>query len=175
MRPDGIPSAATEDPAMKRHLALCFAAGMGLFAAMPAFAANPASADKPMASQEADATYADIEKTFGSVPTFFRNVPQAALPGAWKTMKEFQLGSGTALSAKEKELIGLAVAAQIPCQYCIYFHTRSARAAGASDEEIREAVAMSANTRFWSTILNGTEVDYDDFRKEFDAMGKEAK
>lgn len=160
---------------MKRRFALCIAVGMGLFAAMPAFAGTPAAADKPMASQDADATYADIEKTFGSVPTFFRNVPQAALPGAWKTMKEFQLGPGTALSGKEKELIGLAVAAQIPCEYCIYFHTRSARAAGASEEEIREAVAMSANTRFWSTILNGTEVDFENFRKEFDAMGKKEK
>lgn len=148
---------------MKRHLALCFAIGMGLCAAQPA------------AAQEANATYADIEKTLGSVPTFFRNLPQAALPGAWKTMKEFQFSTGTALSPKEKELIGLAVAAQIPCEYCIYFHTRSARAAGASDEEIREAVAMAANTRFWSTILNGTEVDFDNFRKEFDAMGKPKK
>lgn len=160
---------------MKRRLALCFAVGMGLFAALPAFAGTSATADKPTTSPEADATYADIEKTLGSVPTFFRNVPQAALPGAWKTMKEFQFAPGTALSTREKELIGLAVAAQIPCQYCIYFHTRSARAAGASEEEIREAVAMSANTRFWSTILNGTEVDFDNFRKEFDAMGKKDK
>ena len=148
---------------MKRHLALCFAIGMALCARQPA------------AAREANPTYADIEKSLGSVPTFFRNVPQAALPGAWKTMKELQFSTGTALSPKEKELIGLAVAAQIPCEYCIYFHTRSARAAGASDEEIREAVAMAANTRFWSTILNGTEVDFDNFRKEFDAMGKPKK
>jgi len=156
---------------MKRNLMLCIAIATGVLA-LPASAATPAPAAKPAVSQEVDATYADIEKTLGSVPTFFRNVPQAALPGAWKTMKELQFAPDTALSPKEKELIGLAVAAQIPCQYCIYFHTRSARAAGASEEEIREAVAMSANTRFWSTILNGTEVDFDDFRKEFDAMGK---
>lgn len=148
---------------MKRQLTLCFAIGMGLCAAQPA------------AAQEANATYADIEKTLGSVPTFFRSVPQAALPGAWKTMKEFQFSTGTALTPKEKELIGLAVAAQIPCEYCVYFHTRSARAAGASDEEIREAVAMAANTRFWSTLLNGTEVDFDNFRKEYDALGKPKK
>ena len=118
------------------------------------------------------ATYADIQATFGSVPTFLKAFPAESIAGAWNEMKSLQMSPKTALSGKEKELIGLAVAAQIPCQYCIYFHTRSARAAGASEEEIREAVAMSANTRFWSTILNGTEVDFDDFRKEFDAMGK---
>ena len=160
---------------MKRRFALRIAIGMGLSAAMPAFAGTPVSPDGPSAAQDADATYADIERTLGSVPTFFRNPPRAALPGGWKTMKEFQFGPGTALSAREKELIGLAVAAQIPCEYCIYFHARSARAAGASDEQIREAVAMAANTRFWSTILNGTEVDYQNFRKEFDALGKPAK
>lgn len=158
---------------MNRQFALGFAIGIGLLAAPTAFAGTPAA--DPAASQQVEATYADIEKTLGSVPTFFRNVPQAALPGAWKTMKEFQLAPGTALSPREKELIGLAVAAQIPCQYCVYFHTRSARAAGASEEQIREAVAMAANTRFWSTVLNGTEVDFDGFRKEFDALGQKAK
>lgn len=160
---------------MKRHFARCIAIGLGLSAALPAFAGTPASPANPPAAQDASATYADIEATLGSVPTFFRNVPQAALPGAWKTMKEFQFAPGTALSAKEKELIGLAVAAQIPCEYCVYFHARSARAAGASEEQIREAVAMAANTRFWSTILNGTEVDFANFRREYDALGKQGK
>ena len=35
------------------------------------------------------------------------------------------LNPNSALSGKAKELIGLAVAAQVPCQYCIYAHTES--------------------------------------------------
>ena len=85
-------------------------------------------------------------------------------------MKGFQLNPGTQLSGKAKELIGLAVAAQIPCQYCIYFHTAAAKANGATDEEIKEAVAMAAVVRHWSTVLNGTQVDLAGFKRETDAV-----
>jgi len=85
-------------------------------------------------------------------------------------MKTFQLNPGTQLDGKTKELIGLAVAAQIPCQYCIYFHTAAAKANGATDEEIKEAVAMAAVARHWSTVLNGMQVDLDGFKRETDAV-----
>src|SRR5476651_86004 len=87
-------------------------------------------------------------------------------------MKAFQLNPKTQLSGKTKELIGLAVAAQIPCTYCIYFHTAAAKANGATDEEIREAVAMAAITRHWSTVLNGMQVDLPTFKRETDAVLK---
>ena len=38
--------------------------------------------------------------------------------------------------------------------------------AGASEEEIEEAVAISALTRHWSTVFNGMQVDLDQFKKE---------
>jgi AhpD family alkylhydroperoxidase len=62
-----------------------------------------------------------------------------------------------ALDAKTKQLIGLAVAAQIPCAYCVYGHTKSAKAAGATDAQIKEAIAMAALVRFNSTLLNGSD------------------
>jgi len=118
------------------------------------------------------ATYADIEATFGSVPTFLKAFPAEGIAGAWNEMKSLQMNPHTALSNKEKELIGLAVAAQIPCQYCVYFHTESARADGATDEEIHEAIAMSALTRHWSTVLNGSQIDMESFKREYQAMVK---
>jgi AhpD family alkylhydroperoxidase len=118
------------------------------------------------------ATYQDIEKTLGSVPTFFKAFPASGIAGAWSEFKTVQLNPGTKLSGKTKELIGLAVAAQIPCHYCVYFHTAAAKLNGASDEEIREAVAMAAITRHWSTVLNGMDVDYDGFKKETDTVLK---
>ena len=125
-------------------------------------------------STDTKATYADIEATFGSVPTFLKVFPAEGIAGAWGEMKSLELNPKTALSAKEKELIGLAVAAQIPCHYCIYFHTESAKANGASDEEVKEAIAMSALTRHWSTFLNGAQIDMETFKKEYAAMMKYA-
>jgi AhpD family alkylhydroperoxidase len=85
-------------------------------------------------------------------------------------MKGLQMNPHTALSGKDKELIGLAVAAQIPCDYCIYFHSMAAQKAGASQQEVQEAVSMAALTRHWSTILNGSQMDRQAFRQETDQM-----
>ena len=76
------------------------------------------------------------------------------------------MNPATKLDGKTKELIGLAVAAQIPCEYCVYFHTEAARLNGASDDEIKEAVGMAGVTRMGSTILNGTQTDKAQFKKD---------
>ena len=123
-------------------------------------------------AQQADtgaaATYRDIEATLGFVPSFFKAFPEAGIAGAWGEFKSIQLSPTTALPGKMKELIGLAVASQIPCAYCIYFHTAMARANGATEEEVREAVAMASISRHWSTVLNGMQVDLATFKAETD-------
>lgn len=53
-----------------------------------------------------------------------------------------------------------------------YDDTAVAKANGATDEEIREAVAMAAITRHWSTVLNGMQVDLPTFKSERDAVLK---
>ena len=106
------------------------------------------------------------------VPGFFKVFPQSGIAGAWAEFKTIQLNPDTKLNGKTKELIGLAVAAQIPCTYCIYFHTAAAKANGASDEEINEAVAMAAITRHWSTVLNGMQVDLAAFKGDTDTVLK---
>src|SRR6266849_4197828 len=116
----------------------------------------------------AQATYKDIEQTLGSVPSFFRAFPESAIAGAWAEFKMLQL------DGKTKELIGLAVSAQIPCRYCVYFHTAAAKANGATPEEIRETVAMAAVVRHWSTVLNGMQVDLAGFKRETDTVLKAA-
>jgi AhpD family alkylhydroperoxidase len=121
-------------------------------------------------AQDAPSTYRDIAATLGSVPTFFKLFPEEGIAGAWAEFKTVQLNPKTALSGKEKELIGLAVAAQIPCSYCIYFHTAAAKLNGATEAEIREAVAMAAISRHWSTVLNGMQADPAGFRKETDTV-----
>jgi AhpD family alkylhydroperoxidase len=130
-------------------------------------AASQARAEAPnKANSGADAARADIAKTLGFVPQFFLKFPEGVLPGAWDEMKSLQLNPNTALPGRAKELIGLAVSAQIPCRYCIVAHTEFAKLNGASETEIGEAVAMAAITRHWSTFLNGIQTDEAKFRGE---------
>ncbi|TIP50248.1 MAG: carboxymuconolactone decarboxylase family protein, partial [Mesorhizobium sp.] len=125
-----------------------------------AFAAGALLAITPARAEDVSATaaYKDIQATLGTVPDMFKTLPDVAVAGAWAEIKGVQLNPNTALNGKTKELMGLAVASQIPCQYCIYFHTLAAKANGASDEEIKEAIAMAAIVRHWSTMLNGSQV-----------------
>jgi len=122
----------------------------------------PAFAD----DMSAEATLKDIEATLGGVPTFITKLPKAALPGAWLEAKAMEFSGPTALDEKTKALISLAVAAQIPCEYCIWADTNSARQAGATDEQIAEAVAISALARHWSTIFYGLQIDLEQFKAE---------
>ena len=75
-----------------------------------------------------------------------------------------------ALDAKTLELIAVAVAAQIPCDYCVYAHVKNARVAGATDAELREAVAMGGMIRLFSTALHGAAYDFDEFKAQHDAI-----
>jgi len=113
----------------------------------------------------------EIEQTFGSLPSWFAAYPEHALPEAWELYKTLK-GPKSSISSKNAELIQLAVASQIPCVYCVYFHRISAKAFGATDEEINEAVALGAETRHWSMILQGSGISFDDFKIEFDAVMK---
>jgi AhpD family alkylhydroperoxidase len=137
-----------------------------------AFAAGALLTITPARAEDATATaaYKDIQATLGTVPDMFKTLPDVAVAGAWAEIKGVQLNPNTALNGKTKELLGLAVASQIPCQYCIYFHTLAAKANGASDEEIKEAIAMAAIVRHWSTMLNGSQVDLATFKKQTDDL-----
>jgi AhpD family alkylhydroperoxidase len=143
-------------------LTLATAAGLGVASLLATFASAEDSTTAP--------TYRDIEQTLGSVPGFFKAFPESGIAGAWTEFKSVQLNPKTRLDGKTKELIGLAVAAQIPCQYCVYFHTAAAKANGATDEDVREAVAMAAIVRHWSTVLNGMQIDLATFKRETDTV-----
>lgn len=146
---------------LRKHFAFRgLLAGAAIGASVLSFTTPPASAD------DYDAALKDMEATLGGVPGFVKQFPKAGVPGAWAEVKALQFSDQTALPPKVKSLISLAVAAQIPCSYCIWSDTRDARRAGATDEEIQEAVAISALTRHWSTVFNGMQVDFDAFKKE---------
>ena len=116
-------------------------------------------------AQDAAETRAEIEAMFGTTPGFLAAIPDTVLPGLWRQTKDLEFSSDTALDPKTKALISLAVAAQIPCSYCIWMDTNTARSNGATDDEIAEAVAVAGLTRNWSTVFYGTQVDLAEFKK----------
>ena len=118
------------------------------------FAVGAHADDKPMTP--AAAARADIAKTLGFVPGFFKAFPEVALPGVWEEMKGLQLNPNTALPGRAKELIGMAVAAQVPCRYCVYAHDEFAQLNGASKAEVGEAVAIGGIERHWSSSRKST-------------------
>jgi AhpD family alkylhydroperoxidase len=130
-----------------------------------ALAVIPAQSEDATATAAA-ATYKDIEQSLGKVPAFLKPFPAAGVTGAWGETKGLLFSGDTALTAKEKSLISLAVAAQIPCSYCIWSDTNDARRAGATEDEIAEAVAVASLTRHWSTWLNGMQIDFDAFKAD---------
>ncbi len=127
-----------------------------------------------VSAQETDAyekAKTELEQTFGTFPSWFAAYPKHALPEAWELYKTLK-GPKSSISSKNAELIQLAVASQIPCVYCVYFHRISAKAFGATDEEINEAVALGAETRHWSMVLQGSGISFEDFKVEFDQAMK---
>lgn len=65
---------------------------------------------------------------------------------AFRTFSAAVFGDG-ALSTKVKQLIAVAAAHVTQCPYCIRGHTKAALSAGASREEIMEAIWVAAEMR----------------------------
>ncbi len=113
----------------------------------------------------------DVEKEmiahFGFVPGFYDTLPSSAKALEWGVHRDVELAE-TAIPQKYKELIGLAVAAQLKCRYCIYFHTQAAIAHGATDEELKEACFMAGLTAQFSNAITGMRYDFEKFQQEVD-------
>ena len=116
-------------------------------------------------------TLADIKKTMGVVLDQFKAIPKDTLPYEWAEMKAYSFGE-TKIPAKYRELIGLAVAASIKCPYCVHFHTRAAKMNGATDDELVEVAFLTRFTTGWSSILHASNIDLEDFKKQFAEVEK---
>jgi AhpD family alkylhydroperoxidase len=146
-----------------------------VFAMLSLIGMAPRTARAEDPSPAASAARTDIAKTLGFMPAFFEAMPDAALPGLWAEMKGLQLNPGSALSGRLKELVGLAVAAQVPCRYCTYVHTAFAALSGASPADLGEAVAVAGVERHFSAYFYGLELDMTKFRSELRRMIAQTK
>jgi AhpD family alkylhydroperoxidase len=56
---------------------------------------------------------------------------------------------------KYKELMAVAVALTTQCPYCIEIHTKKAKAAGASEQELAETTLLAAALRAGGAVTHG--------------------
>ena len=61
-----------------------------------------------------------------------------------------------AISVKHKELIAVAVALTTQCPYCIEIHSKAAKQAGATEQELAETTLIAAALRAGAAMTHGT-------------------
>jgi AhpD family alkylhydroperoxidase len=120
---------------------------------------------------EYEDTLKDIEKTFGFVPGFMKGLPRDVLVHDWPLMKKYTLGESK-IPAKYRELLGLAVAANIKCPYCQLFHKSVAQMYGATPEEFAEIAFLASYTSRWSAMIHAQNYSYETFAKETRQIGE---
>jgi AhpD family alkylhydroperoxidase len=116
-------------------------------------------------------TEREIRETLGQIPSFFESMPDSTLENEWREFKVFQL-TDTVLTAREKQLIGYAVAAAIHCPYCTYFHQSATAMMGTTREQLEEANRMASDTAKYSTYLHGLQVDIGEFKEQTNQIGE---
>jgi AhpD family alkylhydroperoxidase len=88
---------------------------------------------------------------------------EASAPDAMKAFWAFDKAAmaAGAIPVKYKELMALAVAFTTQCPYCIEIHSKKAREAGGSDQELAEVVTVAAALRAGAAITHGTHAFVD--------------
>ena len=100
---------------------------------------------------------------------FIEMHPKAVQPAAdayYKAVEE-KVFNG-AIPLKYAQLAALSASVAMKCEYCIPAHTSFAIAAGATEEEIKTAVAIAADVALNSSMLYGIQFDMDEFMKMFE-------
>jgi AhpD family alkylhydroperoxidase len=115
-------------------------------------------------------TLDDVKKTFGFVPGFMKALPKDVLVAEWPLFRKYSIEESD-IPPKYRELIGLAVAANIKCPYCQLFHMGAAKMNGATEKELAEVATLAGWTSFWSAMIHAQDYDYATFKNEFERMG----
>ena len=119
---------------------------------------------------EYQSTIKEIKASLGIVPGFMKALPEDVLVHEWPMWKKYTLDESE-IPEKYRELMGLAVAANIKCPYCLFFHYSMAKMAGATDQEIAETGFLASQTSRWSVLLHAQRYDLDTLMKEGKQMG----
>jgi AhpD family alkylhydroperoxidase len=76
---------------------------------------------------------------------------------AWANLDGITALENGQIPRKYRELIAVAVAHAIQCAYCIKVHTQNAKRAGATKQEVAEAVLLAAALRAGAAAAHGTQ------------------
>ena len=76
---------------------------------------------------------------------------------AWADLDRIVAREDGKIPRKYRELIAIAVGHAIQCPYCIEYHTKGAKKAGASKEEVVEAVLLAAALRAGGAATHGVQ------------------
>ncbi|MGO4305894.1 carboxymuconolactone decarboxylase family protein [Cupriavidus sp. RAF12] len=81
-------------------------------------------------------------------------------PEAMKSFLAFDYAvfADGALSVQQKQIIAVAVALTTQCPYCIALHTKAARDAGATNEQLAEAALVAAAIRAGGAVTHATHL-----------------
>jgi AhpD family alkylhydroperoxidase len=79
-------------------------------------------------------------------------------PEAFKEFVAFDEAAfkGGTIPLKYKELIAVAVALTTQCPYCIEIHSKKAKKAGATEQELAETTLVTAALRAGGAMTHGT-------------------
>ena len=79
-------------------------------------------------------------------------------PEAFKAFVAFDAAAlkDGAIPVKYKELMAVAVALTTQCPYCIEIHSKKARKAGATEQELAETTLVAAALRAGAAMTHGT-------------------
>jgi AhpD family alkylhydroperoxidase len=119
---------------------------------------------------EYENTVKDIKASLGIVPGLMKALPKNVLVHEWPMWKKYTLEESL-IPEKYRELMGLAVAANIKCPYCLFFHYSMAKMVCATDEEIAETGFLANQTSRWSVLLHAQRYELDTLMKEGKPMG----
>jgi AhpD family alkylhydroperoxidase len=68
------------------------------------------------------------------------------------------------IALKEARLAAISASAAMKCEYCITAQVHMAKAAGATDDEIKAAIFIAAEVARFSTLLYGNEFGMDNLK-----------
>ena len=99
------------------------------------------------------------------IPNFWKTMANSpeTLERTWRSLQ--QVMKKGALSPEIKELIYVAISITNACEYCIKSHTLAAKKKGATDEMINEMIAIVGMANETNRLVEGYQVEVDDFLK----------
>ena len=120
--------------------------------------------ERPEDDPRVAAVFEDIRAVRGTdfVGNIWRHLAfsPALLESTWRDVKAL-MGHDSALDAKTKEMLYVAVSTANACGYCVHSHTKAARAQGMTDEEHAELVQVTALAARTNHLLTGLQVPLD--------------